>query len=307
MNPKSGQKAKARPTNGRRRDGQSFKERVEARYGQLGKQRQRVVKYVNDYLPSAVFLTAGQLAQQVGVDAGTVVRTAQDLGYKGYGDFIESARDLFLEAREPYEHTPYAIVQRSVRDEADPAQSVIASLHDERHNLQQVVETVDPKQVVRLARRIMKARNTLIIGLDLASLLSKHLEYLLLSLGLPARAATAGGGRLRNLLIPVTKRDLIIAITFRRGLRETVEAAKEAREAGAYTVGLTDSRLSPLVTVCDECVLTPVSSQSFAGTYVAPLAVINAIVVALTKLDPAHSLKALGKINKEYESGNRWC
>ncbi len=307
MNPKSGQKAKARPANGRRRDGQSFKERVEARYGQLGKQRQRVVKYVNDYLPSAVFLTAGQLAQQVGVDAGTVVRTAQDLGYKGYGDFIESARDLFLEAREPYEHTPYAIVQRSVRDEADPAQSVIASLHDERHNLQQVVETVDPKQVVRLARRIMKARNTLIIGLDLASLLSKHLEYLLLSLGLPARAATAGGGRLRNLLIPVTKRDLIIAITFRRGLRETVEAAKEAREAGAYTVGLTDSRLSPLVTVCDECVLTPVSSQSFAGTYVAPLAVINAIVVALTKLDPAHSLKALGKINKEYESGNRWC
>lgn len=292
---------------GRRRNGQSFKERVEARYGQLGKQRQRVVKYVNDYLPTAVFLTAGQLAQQVGVNAGTVVRTAQDLGYKGYGDFIESARDLFLASRAPYEHTPYAIVQRSVRDEADPAQSVIASLRDERHNLQQVVETVDPKQVVRLARRIMKARNTLIVGLDLASLLSQHLEYVLQSLGLPARAATAGGGRLRNLLISVAKRDLVIAITFRRGLRETVEAAKAARGAGAYTVGLTDSQLSPLVTACDECILAPISSQSFAGTYVAPLAVINAVVVALTKLDPAHSLKALGKINKEYESGNRWC
>src|SRR5262249_40837775 len=157
---KTGQKAKERSTGGmdrRRGGGQSFKERVEANYDQLGKQRQRVLKYVNDYLPTAVFLTAGQLARQVGVDAGTVVRTAQELGYKGYGDCIESARDLFLEARAPNEHTPYAIAQRSVREEADPAQSVVASLHDERRNLQRVVETVDPKQIVRLARRIMKA------------------------------------------------------------------------------------------------------------------------------------------------------
>ena len=288
-------------------NGQSFKERVEAHYPQLGKQRQRVVKYVNDHLQRAVFLTAGQLAQQVGVDAGTVVRTAQDLGYRGYGDFIESARKCFLEVRTPHEHTPYEIFQRSVCDEADPAQSVITSWHEERHNLEQVIEMIDPKQIVKLARRIIKARTTLIVGLDLASVLSQHLEYALLALGLQARAVAAGGGRLRNHLMSVTSRDLVIAITFRRGLRETVEAAKEARKTGAYTIGMTDSQLSPLVTVCDEHILTSVSSQSFAGSYVAPLAVINAIVIAVTKCDPAQSLKALGKINKEYESGNRWC
>lgn len=293
--------------NNRRQNGQSFKERIEAHYAQLGRQRQRVVKYVNDHLQTAVFLTAGQLAQQLGVDAGTVVRTAQDLGYRGYGDFIESARRCFLEARAPSEYTPYEIVQRSVRDEADPEQSVIASLREERNNLQQVIETIDPKQVVKLARRIIKARNTLIIGLDLASALSQYLEYALMSLGLPVRAVTAGSGRLRNHLMSVTKRDLVIAITFRRGLRETVEAAQAAREAGAYTVGLTDSQLSPLVKVCDEHILAPNSSQSFAGSYVAPLAVINAIVIAVTKCNPAHTLEALGKINKEYESGNRWC
>ncbi|MGE0126626.1 MAG: MurR/RpiR family transcriptional regulator [Blastocatellales bacterium] len=293
--------------NNNQQNGQPFKERIETRYAQLGKQRQRVVKYVNDHLQTAMFLTAGQLAEKVGVDAGTVVRTAQDLGYRGYGDFIESARKCFLEARTPSEHTPYEIVQRSVRDEADPEQSVIASLHEERHNLQQVTETINPKQIVKLARRIIKARNTLIIGLDLAGALSQYMEYALLSLGLPARAVAAGGGRLRNHLTLVTKRDLVIAITFRRGLRETVEAAKEARRIGAYTVGLTDSQLSPLVAVCDEHILAPVASQSFAGSYVAPLAMINAIVVALTKCDPAHSLEALGKINKEYKSGNRWC
>src|SRR5262245_14324592 len=152
-------------------NGQSFKERVEARYGQLGRQRQRVVKYVNDQLQTAVFLTAAQLAHQVGVDAGTVVRTAQDLGYRGYGDFIESARKCFLEARAPNEHTPYEIVQRSVRDQADPEQSVGSSLLEERQNLQQLIDTINRKQIVKLARRILRARSILIIGIDLAGAL----------------------------------------------------------------------------------------------------------------------------------------
>jgi DNA-binding MurR/RpiR family transcriptional regulator len=280
----------------------SFKERVEAHYDRLGKQRQRVVKYVNDHLQSAVFLNANQLAQQVGVDAATVVRTAQDLGFDGYGDFIEHARQWFLETR-----TPFEIAQRSFRESADPAASVVASLHQERDNLQQLIEVANPKQIVKLARRIRKARSTLVIGLDLASTLSKHLEYTLQALGFNARAATSGSGRLRNHLSLITPRDLVIAITFRRGLRETVEAARTAHDAGIYTVGMTDSELSPLVKVCHEYILAPIASQSFAGTYVAPLAVINAITVALVKCDPAHSLKALGKINKEYESGNRWC
>jgi RpiR family carbohydrate utilization transcriptional regulator len=280
----------------------SFGQRVETHYERLGKQRQRVVKYVNDNLQSAVFLTANQLAQRVGVDAATVVRTAQDLGFDGYGDFIENARQWFLETR-----TPLEIAQRSFRESADPEQSVIASLHREQDNLRRLIETAEPKQIVRLARRIRKARSTLIIGLDLASMLSQHLEYVLQALGFQARAATAGGGRLRNHLSLLTPRDLVIAITFRRGLRETVEAARLAREAGVHTFGMTDSELSPLVKVCHEHLLAPIAGQSFAGTYVAPLAVINALLVALTKCDPAHSLQALGKLNKEYESGDRWC
>ncbi len=280
----------------------SFKERIEAHYPRLGKQRQRVLKYVNDHLPSAVFLTASQLAQRVGVNAATVVRTAQDLGFRGYSDFIESARACFLESR-----TPFEIAQRGLRESSDPESSVLVSIYQEIDNLRRMAEAIDPGQIVKLARRIRKARRSLIIGLDLAATLSSHLEYLLQSLGLDAQAATAGSGRLRNRLLPIGPRDLVLAITFRRGLRETVEAATKAREAGAYTVAITDSELSPLVKVCHEYILAPIVSQSFAGSYVAPLAVLNALMIALTKCDPSFTLEALGKLSKEYESGNRWC
>jgi len=97
----------------------------------------------------------------------------------------------------------------------------------------------------------------------------------------------------------VTKRDVVIAIMFLRGLSETVEAAKNARGAGAYTVGLIDNQYSTLGDVCDERILAPIASQSFAGGYIALPAVIHSIVIALTKCDPARSLKALDKINEE--------
>jgi DNA-binding MurR/RpiR family transcriptional regulator len=281
---------------------QNFRERVAALYPQLGKQRQRVVKYVNDNLRTAVFLTVNQLANQVGVDAATVVRTAQDLGFKGYGEFIESARGHFLETL-----TPYEIAQREIQQSPGSEQAVLNSLHQEIENLQRLAAEINPGQIASVARRIRKAKQILVIGLDLASTLSEHLVYTLQSIGFNTHGATAGGGRLRNHLTSIGKGDLVIAITFRRGLRETVDAAQAAREAGAYTVALTDSELSPLVKICHEHILASITSHSFTGSYVAPLAVINTLIVALLNCDPSHTLMALGKINKEYETGQRWC
>ena len=220
----------------------NFRERVEAHYPKLGKQRQRVVKYVNDNLRTAVFLTVNQLANQVGVDAATVVRTAQDLGFRGYGEFIESARGLFLETL-----TPYEIARQEIQRSLGPEQAALDSVQQEIENLQRLAAGINPRQFVNVARSgSCKANLILVVGIDLASTLSEHLSYTLQSLGLNARAATSGGGRLRNHLTSIGKGDLVIAITFRRGLRDTVGAAKAAREAGAYTVALTDSELSPL-------------------------------------------------------------
>ena len=247
-------------------------------------------------------MTVNQLADQVGVDAATVVRTAQDLGFRGYGEFIESARGHFLETL-----TPYEIARREIQKSPGSEQAALDSVQQEIENLQRLAAEMNAKQVVGVAKRIHKAKRILVVGIDLASTLSEHLSYTLQSLGLNTTAATSGGGRLRNHLTSIGKGDLVIAITFRRGLRETVGAAQTARDAGAYVVGITDSDLSPLVNVCHEYILTSINSRSFTGSYVAPLAVINAMIVALVNCDPAQTLKALGNINKDYESGLRWC
>src|SRR5688572_20896956 len=167
----------------------NFRERVAAHYPQLGKQRQRVVKYVSDNLKTAVFLTVNQLARQLGVDAATVVRTAQDLGFRGYGEFMESARELFLETL-----TPYEIARREIERSPGPEQAVLNSLRQDGENLQRLAAGINPGQIVSVARRIRKANRVLVVGLDLASTLSDHLAYTLQSIGLNAQAVTSGGG-----------------------------------------------------------------------------------------------------------------
>src|SRR5215475_16173631 len=76
------------------------------------------------------------------------------------------------------------------------------------------------------------------------------------------------------------KGDVVIAISFRRGLRQTVEGLRQARENGAYCVGITNTLVSPIGQFAHESFLTPIHTPSFGSSYVAPMGLFNAIVFA---------------------------
>src|SRR6266403_1589688 len=87
-------------------------------------------------------------------------------------------------------------------------------------------------------------------------------------------------GRITHLARIVTKQDLVLGITFRRGLRQTVEGVQQARAHGAYCVGVSDTYLSPLARECDELFIASTESTSFGASYVAPISLLNAILAA---------------------------
>jgi DNA-binding MurR/RpiR family transcriptional regulator len=113
-------------------------------------------------------------------------------------------------------------------------------------------------------------------------------------------------GNLQHKIDVLTKKDLLIAISFGRCLRDTVEAAQRARERGVPTFGITDSETTPIATHCDNYLVASTSSPSFTGSYVAPLALINTIVVACAHIQPKRALAMLGRTEEEYRSGGRW-
>src|SRR4029079_3483647 len=101
-------------------------------------------------------------------------------------------------------------------------------------------------------------------------------------------------------------RDLLIAISFGRCLRETVESVLRAHERGVPTFGITDGNVTPIAMHCDSFLVASASSPSFTGSYVAPMALMNSIIAASAHIQLKRSLDMLGRTEDEYRSGERW-
>ena len=102
------------------------------------------------------------------------------------------------------------------------------------------------------------------------------------------------------------KTDLVIAISFRRGLRMTVEGLKRARGNGAYCVGIADSLLSPLVRYSNASFIASVETPSFVVSYVAPMALFNALLAACANVRRGRTLAAMREVDNEQRHGSRW-
>jgi DNA-binding MurR/RpiR family transcriptional regulator len=133
----------------------------------------------------------------------------------------------------------------------------------------------------------------------------QFLEYNLAMLGLNVSGAYMAGEiihRVRHL----NRQDTAIAITFGRGLRQTVEGLKEAHDNGAYCVGISDNYLSPLARFSDQFFIAATNRVSFADSYVAAMAFCNALLVACANTEPRRTVALLKQAEQEQRQGYRW-
>jgi len=273
---------------------------AEAR-SRLGPNRQQLIRDILDNCEETCFLSSRELAKRYDVDAATVVRTVQAMGYKGFADFSDDLRRHFVTRI-----TPYTVLKAATQEKRSVADHIEHSLDKALENLNGMRAELDPKRVIELAKLIHRARRILIVGVDFAASLAYYFAYGLTTLGFEAEAPTGSEGNLQHTVDLLGSRDLLIASSFGQCLRVTVEAARQARGQGAKTFGITDSETTPIARYCDGHLIAPVASPSFLNSYVAPMALINAIEVACAHLDPRRSLTRLKPTDREYLSGQRW-
>lgn len=267
----------------------------------LNGRRQRLLRAILDAADETCFLSSREMAKRYNVDATTILRITQVLGYASYADFAADLRQHFVTRITPYGALKAATKERrSVTDHIDHAfDKAVENLNILRSDL-------DPQRVIELAKLIKRSRHVLVVGLDFASSLSYYLAYGLLALGFDAEAPIGSSGNLQYKVEVLTPKDVLIAISFGQCLRDTVQAVQRAHKQGVPTFGITDSNTSPIARYCDAHIIAPVVSPSFLNSYVAPMAAISAIHVACAHIDPARSLKRLRPTDREYASGHRW-
>ena len=276
-------------------------ERFARARSKLNARRQRLVRDILDSAGETCFLSSREMAKRYHVDATTILRTTQVLGYKSFAEFAADLRQHFV-ARV----TPYTVLKEATRERRSVADHVDQSLDKALDNLNILKTNLDKDKVIELARTIKRSRHVLVVGLDFASSLSYYLAYGLLALGFDAEAPIGSSGNLQYKVEVLTQKDVLIAISFGQCLRDTVEAVLRARKQGVPTFGITDSNTSPIARHCDAHLIAPVVSPSFLNSYVAPMAAISAVHVACAHIDPNRSLSRLRPTDREYASGHRW-
>ena len=267
----------------------------------LSPRRKRLLASILENAADTYYLSSRKLARRYEVDAATIVRTIQVLGYSEFAEFASDLRSHFV-AR----ITPYRMMKSATRERRTVDGHVQHSLEMSRANVEELRQTVPPQRVVELARRLDKAQQIVVVGVDLAYSLAWFLAYGLSWLGARADAPVGSSGNLDHRVRGIGERDVVIAISFGRCLRDTVETARTAKKLGAWTFGLTDAGDSPIARVCHDHWAVSVTNPSFNGSYVAPLAALDALLVAYAHVQSKRSLNRLRAIDREETAAGRW-
>jgi DNA-binding MurR/RpiR family transcriptional regulator len=278
---------------------------LEARYAKaqsnLNPSRKKLLRMILESPEDTFFLSSRELAKRYEVDAATIVRTVQALGYRKFAEFVTDLRSHFITRI-----TPYTALRAASREKRAPADRIRHGVEMDLRNLQSLQTTLDPERIIALSKLVKRARRILVVGIDLAASLSWHLAYGLMHLGFPADAPVGGTGNVQRRVRTLSSRDLLIAISFGVCLRETVEAALRAKEQGVPTFGITDSELTPVAKVCDSYCIASVASPSFGSSYVAPMSVLGSILIACAHAQTSRTLALLRRSEQEDQADHRW-
>ena len=277
-----------------------LEQRLEAARSKMSPTRQELMRRIMADPDGTFFLSARQLGKKLSVDAATIVRMAQAIGYEGYSEFNEALRAHFVASITPYS------VARSTSATGQTMSHILAqSLEKDLTNLSRVQAALDPDHMEAVARALLSANKVLVVGFDLAHSAAFWLAYSLSMIGVDAEApverALAGYKSHR-----LEKGDILVAITFRRCMKSTVEAATVAHDRGAGVIAITDSETNAIATRADYVLQSSIEHPVVSASQAALMGLLNAIVVTCTQLDKARALDALSFTDAEYDEGGRW-
>ncbi len=260
----------------------------------LGPKQRRVARFILDDEVAGAFLSAGELAERVGVDPATIVRLCQRLGYRGYPHFQDAIRRRF--PRFP------TFVDKVGRDGTDGNREGILAraLAQDTQNLARAADSADPRAFEMLVEAVLRARRIVLVGGGVARPVVIYLFSSLGMMGYDVRDSTAGSTTLAQELALLSPDDLVIAIGFYRYLRETIEAVRSAGSFGATRAVLTDTPDSPYAELADIVLCAPVESTSHRISLVASMALANALIAALSARDGARVSAAVRRVDEQY-------
>lgn len=242
----------------------------------FSKGQKQIARFILEHYDKAAFMTASRLGVTVGVSESTVVRFATELGYDGYPHLQRALQEMIRNKLTSVQRMEVAGDRMGGRD---VLQTV---LHADTDIIRVTLDEIDRDAFQGAVDALMGAKRIYILGVRSSSALASFLGfYFNLLFENVTLVHTNSVSEIFEQVLRVGPGDVLFGISFPRYSKRTLSAMKYARDRGARVIALTDSQLSPLARVADHVLLARSDMASFVDSLVAPLSVINALIVAV--------------------------
>ncbi|MBU3214061.1 MurR/RpiR family transcriptional regulator [Clostridium estertheticum] len=271
---------------------------IQIKFPRLSKGQKLIAEYILKHYDKAAFMTAAKLGTSVGVSESTVVRFANELGFSGYPKLQKALQELIK--------NKLTTVQRIElsNDFITQENALKGVLKADMENIRATLEKINHKTFEDIVNSLFKARKIYIIGLRSSAALAEFLAFHLNLILDNVKVVAYGVSDIFEQMLYVNEQDIVIGIGFPRYTTRTIEALAFAKSKNANVVAITDSLLSPLATRADYTLIAQSNMASFVDSLVAPLSVINALIIAVglrEKEKISRTFSTLEDIWEEYQ------
>ena len=246
--------------------------KIQSELPSFSKGQKQIARFILEHYDKAAFMTASRLGVTVGVSESTVVRFATELGYDGYPHLQEMIRNKLT-----------SVQRMEVAGDRMGGRDVLQTvLHADTDMIRVTLDEIDRDAFQGAVDALMGAKRIYILGVRSSSALASFLGfYFNLLFENVTLVHTNSVSEIFEQVLRIGPGDVLFGISFPRYSKRTLSAMKYARDRGARVIALTDSQLSPLARVADHVLLARSDMASFVDSLVAPLSVINALIVAV--------------------------
>ena len=272
---------------------------IQSEMNTFSKGQKLIANFILESYDKAAFMTASRLGKTVKVSESTVVRFAAELGYDGYPAMQKALQEMI--------RNKLTSIQRIevTNDRIGDHDILSMVMQSDIEKIRLTMEETDQVQFQRAVDAIVGARHIYILGVRSAAAIASFLGfYFTLIFQNVTIIHTTSASEVFEQLLHIGPEDVIIGISFPRYSRRTVKAMQFAHDRGAEAIAITDSGASPLTPYSSITLLAKSDMASFVDSLVAPLSLVNALIVAIGRKkndDLSHTFESLERIWDEYE------
>lgn len=251
--------------------------KVDIKNKKLSKGHKKLVAYITENYDKAAFMTASKLGEKVGVSESTVVRFATEMGFKGYPELQKELQQMIKSKLTAVQRME---VSSTLIGEQDAIKKV---LNGDIELIRNTLEQLSTEEFTKAVETINNARKIYILGVRSSAALASFLYFYLNPVfENVVLIDTSSGSEMFEQMFRISEEDVCVAISFPRYSKQTINALRFINDRGTKIIAITDSADSPIAEYADNILVAKSDMVSVVDSLVAPLSLINALIVAVT-------------------------